>query len=119
MVFCTLQKFFNNKNNDFIQWLKHQWNINYKCVCPDIDIQGSPERTLARVIFQDRDNSLFLLEKFSKSQFQVRQNIAKAIEYLNKGQGNLRGFFINIFNKILYKFCVLLLNLNSHSFKCK
>jgi len=78
-----LQEFFDDKNEEFIQWLNRQWNIEFKCVRPDIDIQGSPERTLSRVVFQDKYGALFLLEKFSKSKFQVRHNVAKAIEYLN------------------------------------
>jgi len=78
-----LQEFFDDKKEEFIQWLNRQWDIEFKCVRRDIDIQGSPERTLSRVVLQDKDGTLFLLEKFSKNKFQVRQNVAKAIEYLN------------------------------------
>ncbi|MCD4718966.1 MAG: aminoglycoside phosphotransferase family protein [Desulfobacula sp.] len=78
-----MQEFFNDKNEEFIQWLNCQWNIEFECVRGDIDIQGSPERTLSRAVLQDKDGTLFLLEKFSKNKFQIRQNVAKAIEYLN------------------------------------
>ncbi len=78
-----MQEFFDDKKEEFIQWLNRQWDIEFKCVRRDIDIQGSPERTLSRVVLQDKDGTLFLLEKFSKNKFQVRQNVAKAIEYLN------------------------------------
>ncbi|MBU8850232.1 MAG: aminoglycoside phosphotransferase family protein [Desulfobacterales bacterium] len=78
-----MQEFSNDKNNEFIQWLNRQWNIEYECVRRDINIQGSPERTLSRVVLQDKDGILFLLEKFSKKKFPIRQNVAKSIEYLN------------------------------------
>ncbi|MCK5696340.1 MAG: aminoglycoside phosphotransferase family protein [Desulfobacula sp.] len=78
-----MQEFFEDKSEEFIQWLNRQWNIEFACVRRDIDIQGSPERTLSRVVLQDKEGTLFLLEKFSKNKFQVRQNVAKAIEYLN------------------------------------
>ena len=78
-----MQEFFDDKKEEFIQWLNRQWDIEFKCLRRDIDIQGSPERTLSRVVLQDKDGTLFLLEKFSKNKFQVRQNVAKAIEYLN------------------------------------
>ncbi|MBC2705815.1 phosphotransferase [Desulfobacula sp.] len=78
-----MQEFFDDKNEEFLQWVRRQWNIEFKCVRRDIDIQGSPERTLSRAVFQDKEGTLFLLEKFSKRKFQIRHNVAKAIEYLN------------------------------------
>jgi hypothetical protein len=78
-----LQEFFSQKNKEFIQWLYDQWNIEFECVCEDIYIQGSPERTLSRVVIQDKGNNLFLLEEFAKSKFEIRLNVARAIEYLN------------------------------------
>jgi len=78
-----LQGFFDNSNKDFWQWLNRQWNLEFECVRRDIDIQGSPERTLSRVVIQDKKGFLFLLEKFSKNKFQIRLNVARAVEYLN------------------------------------
>jgi homoserine kinase type II len=77
-----LQEFFDDKRQEFVQWLNCQWNIEFESVRRDIDIQGSPERTLSRVVLQDKNGTLFLLEKFSKQKFQIRHNVAKAIEYL-------------------------------------
>ncbi len=84
-----LQEFFkqdqekDQAKEEFIQWLNLQWNIEFKCVRQDVDIQGSPERTLSRIVIEDKGGTLFFLEKFSKNKFQIRQNVAKAIEYLN------------------------------------
>ncbi|MCP3898416.1 MAG: phosphotransferase [Desulfobacteraceae bacterium] len=78
-----MQEFFDNKNNEFPQWLNNQWNIEFKCTRDDIDIEGSPERTLSRVVIQDTAGNLFLLEEFVKDKYQIRKNVATAIEFLN------------------------------------
>ena len=79
-----MQEFFDNKTQDFIGWLNLQWNIEFDCVRQDFDIQGSPERTLSRAVIQDKNSTLFLLEKFADNKFKIRNNVAKAIEYLNR-----------------------------------
>ena len=78
-----MQEFFDQDKEDFIKWLRLQWSIEFKCVRSDVDIQGSPERTLSRAVIEDTNSNLFFLEKFSQDKFQLRQNVAKAIEYLN------------------------------------
>ena len=48
-----------------------------------MEIQGSPERALSRAVIQDKSDRLFLLEKFSKNKFLIRDRAAKAVDYLN------------------------------------
>ncbi len=78
-----LQELFNQNNNEFPQWLNDQWNVEFQRTREDIDIEGSPERTLSRIVIQDQTGNLFLLEEFVKDKFQIRRNVAKAIEFLN------------------------------------
>ncbi|MCK5837493.1 MAG: hypothetical protein KAH09_09525, partial [Desulfobacula sp.] len=78
-----MQEFFDQNKEDFIKWLRLQWDIEFKCVRSDVDIQGSPERTLSRAVIEDTKNNLFFFEKFSQTKLKLRQNVAKAIEYLN------------------------------------
>jgi len=80
-----LQEFFNKgcENKEFLQWLNFQWNIEYKCVRRDVDIQGSPERTLSRIVIEDKDRNLFFLEQFSRKKFETRQNVALAVDHLS------------------------------------
>ncbi len=47
-----------------------------------MEIQGSPERTISRAVIQDKDNRLFLVEKFPEKKFQIRDRVAKAVDYL-------------------------------------
>lgn len=77
-----MEEFFNNKQV-FILWLKARWNFDFQCICQDIEIQGSPERSLERIVIQDKNDKLFLLEKFHKNRFELKNNIARAVEYLN------------------------------------
>ena len=78
-----MQGLFKHGSEEFIQWLNYQWNIEFEYVRSDIDIQGSPERTLSRAVIKDKNGKCFLLEKFSKNKFSVRRNVAKAIGHLN------------------------------------
>jgi len=78
-----LNELFEIANLDFLQWLKDNWEILFKRVRRDFDIQGSPERTLSRAVIEDRKGRLFLLEKFSKEKFFSRQKVAQTIAHLN------------------------------------
>lgn len=79
-----MHELFDNRSEAFIQWLNHQWNIEFKCIRRDFKIQGSPERTLSRAVIQDKGGTLYLLEKFPQSKFDIRRNVANAVKYLNK-----------------------------------
>jgi len=74
--------FFKNRP-EFILWLKARWNLDFQCARHDIEIQGSPERVLERIVIQDKNENLFLLEKFHKDQYELKNCIARAVEYLN------------------------------------
>jgi len=57
-----LKEFFNKKNKESICWLTRQWSVEFDCVRRNIDIQGSPERTLSLV--QNRIASFSPLVRF-------------------------------------------------------
>ncbi len=78
-----MQEFSDPSKEEFLQWLHDQWGLEFRCVREDIEIQGSPERAVSRVVVQDRDDRLFLLEKFPVNKFQTRDRVAKSVEYLS------------------------------------
>ncbi len=78
-----MEEFWGKNRLIFIDWLNSQWNIRFKIERPDINIEGSPERTLSRMAIQDISGDLFLIEKFSKDKFSIRQTVALAVHYLN------------------------------------
>jgi homoserine kinase type II len=68
----------------FCAWLTRQWGIRVKTVRDEFQIQGSPERSLSRAVFADGEDRLFLLEKFAKAKFSVRDRVAKTLDHLNQ-----------------------------------
>ena len=78
-----MKEFMDKDSEEFKAWLNLQWGIEFKCVRSDVDIQGSPERTLSRTVIENKNGILFLLEKFSRNKFKLRHNVATAIEHLN------------------------------------
>lgn len=79
-----MEEFFDQNNLEFIEWLNDQWNFDFRKQRPDITIEGSPERTVSRTVIQDQSGDLFLIEKFSKDKFKLRQTVAFAVDYLNQ-----------------------------------
>ncbi len=64
------------------QWICDQWQIEVHCVRTDIQIQGSPERALSRVVVEDKQNRLFLVEQFDTKKWGLRDRVARAIDIL-------------------------------------
>ncbi len=79
-----MQEFYNCPNL-FEQWLNRQWSIRFGRVRRDIPIQGSPERTLSRVVIEDEQKRLLLLEKFTKEKYPLRNQVARAVGFVNAG----------------------------------
>ena len=80
-----MQEFFDRHHDQFIIWLNSHWRIEFDRVRQDIKIEGSPERTLSRAVIQDTKGDLFLLEKFSREKFTIREKVARAVQYLRIG----------------------------------
>jgi homoserine kinase type II len=78
-----LQEFSDPLKGEFLQWLHDRWGLEFRCVREDIQIQGSPERTVSRVVVQDRGDRLSLLDKFPVKKFPVRERVAKAVDFLS------------------------------------
>ncbi len=79
-----MQEFSDPSKGEFLQWLSHRWEIEFKVIRTDIEIPGSPERTVSRAVIQDGRGRLFLLEKFPAEKFSIRDQVAKAVDFLNR-----------------------------------
>ncbi|MDT8379316.1 MAG: phosphotransferase [Desulfotignum sp.] len=64
------------------QWICNQWQINIHCVRTDIEIQGSPERSLSRVVIEDSQGRLFLVEQFDQKKWALRDRVARGVDFL-------------------------------------
>lgn len=79
-----MQEFSDNNSAEFINWFKQQWEIDFNLVRQDMDIQGSPERTISRVVIEDSSKCLYLVEKFPIAKFELRNRVARAVDILCK-----------------------------------
>ncbi|MCA1784837.1 MAG: hypothetical protein LC657_02515, partial [Desulfobacteraceae bacterium] len=73
----------NWSNTVLHQWICNQWQIDIHCVRADIEIQGSPERALSRVVMEDKQGRLFLVEQFDNKKWKARDRVARAVDYLS------------------------------------
>jgi homoserine kinase type II len=58
------------------------WRIHPARIRPDLDIAGSPERTLARGVVEDEAGALFILERLDPSLLERKREIARAVAAL-------------------------------------
>lgn len=79
-----MQEFSGKEYDQFKPWVKEQWGLDIQTIRMDIPIEGSPERTVSRTVFEDVSGKRFLLEKFSKQKHPLRDMVAKAVFYLNQ-----------------------------------
>lgn len=72
----------NWANPVFRQWILDQWQMDISFVRTDIEIQGSPERTLSRVVMADTQGRQFLVEQFDPAKQTIRDRVARAVNFL-------------------------------------
>ncbi len=71
--------FYEMSDDGFIQWVGSTWGIRILKLRQDLDLQGSPERTLSRVAVEDDKGDVLLVEKFAPEKCESRQRIARAL----------------------------------------
>ena len=67
------------KDPRFRDWVETTWGIRVKGVVSGAKIQGSPERSLSRAVFEDQAGRRFLLEKFSREKWEVRALVNRVL----------------------------------------
>lgn len=64
--------------------IKERWHIGFKQWRTDLPIQGSPERTLFRAVFEDDSGQYFLLEQVGATQRRHKQGIIGTLDRLHQ-----------------------------------
>jgi homoserine kinase type II len=78
------------------------WNLDFKNLRSDLDITGSPERTVSRIVIQDINTDFFILEKIDIDQYRHKLMIDKTLEYLyRKGLKKIQPYLKNIYNEYI------------------
>ena len=72
--------------DDAISEIVSSWNLKYRRFRSDLDIAGSPERTLYRAVIQDENDRLWLLEALFPDSNEHKLLISKTLAYL-RGEG--------------------------------
>lgn len=98
------------------QWICYQWQMDIQCVRQDIDIQGSPERALSRIVMADTQGRQFLVEQFDPKKQAIRDRVARAVDFLfTHGltrvvpyRKTVRGEFLPFFERACFQVSVFL-----------
>ncbi len=61
------------------------WGISLKTIRPDLNIQGSPERSLFRTAFEGEAGGLFVLERIAPERRERKLLISQILDDLNNG----------------------------------
>jgi len=70
---------FNRKD---LQAITKRWRVNLKKLYDDIQIQGSPERSVFRVVLEDHNGKLFVLEQIEPKNVEHKKQIAGILHLL-------------------------------------
>ncbi|MGD0279131.1 MAG: phosphotransferase [Smithella sp.] len=60
------------------------WQVRLKKLHYNISVQGSPERSVFRVVLEDRNGSFFVLEQVSPKSLELKRQIATTVDFLSK-----------------------------------
>lgn len=95
---ATLEKYASNKsennvpvkketplfNRNDLKTITEFWQVNLKEPRYDIPIQGSPERSVFRVVLEDHKGKLFVLEQIDQKTLERKKKIALILDFLAK-----------------------------------
>jgi homoserine kinase type II len=76
-------------SDDELKRIASFWGISMKAVCPRLIPDGSPERTLFRVVFEDVQGDHFVLERIPTSAYHAKMRIIQSLAFLS-GRGLTR-----------------------------
>ncbi|PKN51251.1 MAG: hypothetical protein CVU55_12500 [Deltaproteobacteria bacterium HGW-Deltaproteobacteria-13] len=60
------------------------WQVRLKKLHHNISVQGSPERSLFRVVLEDKNENVFVLEQISSKSLEHKKQIAATLDFLSK-----------------------------------
>jgi homoserine kinase type II len=71
-------------SKEILQAVADCWHVRLKKLRHDISIQGSPERSVFRVVFEDENGKLFVLEQVPSKSLDLKRKIAATLDFLSK-----------------------------------
>ncbi len=82
--------------------LKMYWNIDYKVIHPELKVDGSPDRTLSRIVVEDFAGKYYIFEKIPQHSYERKVKILENLEILgNQGLKIIPRYFRSTQNKFV------------------
>ncbi|MFA5262162.1 MAG: aminoglycoside phosphotransferase family protein, partial [Candidatus Omnitrophota bacterium] len=79
-----------------------QWELELRALLPNLDIEGSPERSLFRTVFEDASGRHYILERIPPKSRDARNRIADTLAYLKqRGLNKIRPYLSDRQNRYL------------------
>lgn len=83
-------------NRENLKTVANLWQIRLKKLHPRIAIQGSPERSLFRIVLEDRQGRYFLLEQIAQKSLEHKKQVARTLDLLaGKKLARIRPYLTN------------------------
>jgi homoserine kinase type II len=76
-------------SREFLKNVTQLWQVRLKKMHRNIPIQGSPERSVFRVVLEDNNGQYFVLEQIPQKSLENKKRIAATLDFLSKN--NLAG----------------------------
>ena len=71
-------------NEEEIAEVTELYGIELKTIRKEINVEGSPERTDFRTVFEDVYNKLFIVERIPQKAINIKRRIAKSLDFLKE-----------------------------------
>lgn len=83
-------------NRENLKIVANLWQIRLKKLHPRIAIQGSPERSLFRIVLEDHQDGYFLLEQIAQKSLEHKKQVARTLDLLaGKKLARIRPYLTN------------------------
>ncbi len=71
-------------SGEFLKNVSQLWQVRLKKLHRNITIQGSPERSVFRIVLEDKNGKYFVLEQIPSKSLENKKRIATALDFLAK-----------------------------------
>jgi len=71
-------------NATYLKNLLSRWNIDFAGVLPGVDVPGSPDRTLLRMVIVDSEAGAFVLEEISPQSVRRKKKLPSFTVFCRK-----------------------------------
>ncbi len=91
-------------SRQILQDVATQWGLEIKALLPGLDIDGSPERSLFRTVFENAAGERYILEQIPPESLEAKTRMASTLAYLKQqGLNKIQPYLPGCQNRFLLK----------------